>query len=78
MAGAFVLYAEITGLMSLICTQMELVTDVIRKPITQIESPAREGVYIHGLSLQGASYGPTGVEESRPLEITQDMGVVRA
>lgn len=48
-----------------------LVTEVTRKSLDQIDSPPREGAYIHGLWLEGARWDGRGgcLEESKPKEM---------
>lgn len=58
--------------------QIEVVTEVTRKQPEAIEQAAREGVYVHGLVLEGGRWDDKGgvLEESRPKEIFHSMPVI--
>eukprot|EP00698_Gefionella_okellyi_P021190 TRINITY_DN679_c0_g2_i1.p1 TRINITY_DN679_c0_g2~~TRINITY_DN679_c0_g2_i1.p1 ORF type:complete len:4462 (-),score=1316.63 TRINITY_DN679_c0_g2_i1:16-13401(-) len=55
---------------------MALTTDVLRKTLAEVDVPPRDGMYIHGLSLEGGSFGPTGLEDAKHMELSHDVGVV--
>eukprot|EP00232_Nephroselmis_pyriformis_P019075 CAMPEP_0182900652 /NCGR_PEP_ID=MMETSP0034_2-20130328/28990_1 /TAXON_ID=156128 /ORGANISM="Nephroselmis pyriformis, Strain CCMP717" /LENGTH=4527 /DNA_ID=CAMNT_0025034901 /DNA_START=131 /DNA_END=13711 /DNA_ORIENTATION=+ len=55
-----------------------VLTDVTKKQLDQIEAPARDGAYIHGLTLEGARWDDKAgvLEESRPKELFASMPVI--
>ena len=53
-------------------------TEVTKKTFNELDGPAREGVYIHGLSLEGArwDFNNTLLETSKPKEMMCPMPVI--
>ena len=60
--------------------KMILVTDVTKKQVDQIESAAREGWYISGLSIEGAGWDLAGgvLEDATLKELHPPMPVIHA
>ena len=56
-----------------------IVTDVTKKQPDQIEGPARDGAYIHGLTLEGARWDEKAglLEDSQPKELFYAMPVIQ-
>ncbi|CAD2219679.1 dynein heavy chain [Angomonas deanei] len=59
--------------------QMALVVDVLKKSADQIESSARDGCYIVGLSMEGARWDTAAgcIEESRLKELYPKMPIMQ-
>jgi dynein heavy chain len=56
-----------------------IVTDITKKQPDQIEGPARDGAYIHGLTLEGARWDEKAglLEDSQPKELFYSMPVIQ-
>lgn len=59
--------------------QMALVVDILKKSADQIDTPARDGCYITGLSMEGARWDSTVgcIEESRLKELYPKMPIMQ-
>ena len=55
-----------------------VLTEVTKKQLDQIEAPARDGAYIHGLTIEGARWDEKSgsLEDSRPKELYCQLPVI--
>jgi len=75
----------ITAVKQICCQQqmlelnkLDVFTDVTKRDVKQIDSQAREGVYVTGIYLEGARWDINGntLEESKPKEMFFKMPVI--
>ena len=53
-----------------------VVTEVTKKQPEDITQPSRDGCFVHGLTLEGARWADSGLEESKPKELFCPMPVM--
>ena len=53
-----------------------VVTEVTKKQPEDIQAPSRDGCYVSGLTLEGARWGDSGLEDSKPKDLFCPMPVM--